>query len=73
MGVGNGTFFSTEIEEEGNEHRIPRFVCPDKINDFYFRFWIFKTTIVLSTKDGLKLEKKDTNKLKILFGIGGTI
>ena len=71
VGFGNETFLSTEVEEGTNEYRVSRFVMPDKIRDFYFRFWIFKTVFVLSTADGFMMAKRDKNRLKILFGIGG--
>ncbi|MBI4920071.1 DUF3977 family protein [Candidatus Azambacteria bacterium] len=64
-------FFSTEFEEGNNEYRISKFIKPEKINDYYFRFWIFKKVFVISIKDGFKIKKKDKNKLKIVFGIGG--
>ncbi|MDP1719058.1 MAG: DUF3977 family protein [bacterium] len=75
MGLGNETFFSTEIEEgEGDtkrEYRIPKFIRPEKIDDHYLRLWIFKRVFIFSTKDGFITTKKDRSKFKILFGIGG--
>lgn len=71
IGFGNDTFLSTEIEEGENEYRIPKFVLPNKIKSLYFRFWIFKTVFILSTNNGFEIKKKDRNKLKIIFGIGG--
>lgn len=71
IGFGNDTFLNTEIEEDENEYRIPKFIKPKKIIDYYFRFWIFKKVFIFSTKYGFKIRRKDKNKLKILFGIGG--
>lgn len=71
VGIGNDTFLSTEFEEGDNEYRVPKFVVPKKITELYFRFWIFKRVFALSTQSGLTTRKKDRNKLKILFGIGG--
>jgi hypothetical protein len=71
IGLGNDTFLSTEIEENENEYRIPKFIKPKKIIDYYFRFWIFKKIFVFSTKDGFKIKTKDRNKLKIIFGVSG--
>jgi hypothetical protein len=71
IGFGNESFFSTEIEEGDSEYRIPKFIKPKKIDGFYFRFWIFKTVFILSTKNGFEIKKKDRNKLKILFGLSG--
>ena len=71
IGLGNDSFLSTEIMEADKEYRIPKFIKPKKIKDIYFRFWFFKTVFIISTNDGFKIVKKDKNKLKILFGIGG--
>jgi len=71
IGFGNDTFLSTEIEEENSEYRIPKFIKPQKISGYHFRFWIFKKVFVLSTNHGLEIKKKDRNKLKILFGVSG--
>ncbi len=71
IGIGNGTFFSTEIEEGESEYRIPKFLKPPKVNGYYLRFWIFKKVFILSTNDGFEITNKDRNKLKILFGISG--
>ncbi|MFA5888775.1 MAG: hypothetical protein WCW47_00680 [Candidatus Paceibacterota bacterium] len=35
------------------------------------KVWIFKTIFIISTDSGLKIKKKDRNKFKILFGVGG--
>ncbi|MFA5942487.1 MAG: DUF3977 family protein [Candidatus Paceibacterota bacterium] len=70
-GMGNGTFFSTEFEEGESEYRVLKFIRPDKVDGYYLRFWLFKTVFVLSTNHGFEMKKKDRNRLKILFGIGG--
>lgn len=71
IGIGNDTFLSTEFEEVDSEYRIPNFVIPDKIYGFYFRIWMFKNVFILSTNDGFETNRKERNKLKILFGISG--
>lgn len=71
IGLGNGTFLSTEFEEGDNEYRVPKLIIPNKIRGFYFRIWMFKSVFILSTNDGFETNKKDRNKLKILFGISG--
>ncbi|MEK7568701.1 MAG: DUF3977 family protein [Patescibacteria group bacterium] len=71
IGIGNNTFLSTEFEEGNNEYRIPKFIFPSKITGFYFRFWLFKNVLILSSNYGIEIKKKDKNKLKILFGISG--
>jgi hypothetical protein len=71
IGYGNSSFLSTEIEKGEQEKRVSRFVIPPKIEGIYFRFWVGKRVLVLSTKNGFSLKKKDRVKLKILFGIEG--
>ncbi len=71
IGFGNPSFLSTEIEKNNSEKRIKGFKLPKKINDVYFRVWIFKSVLIVSIKDGFKIMKKPKNKIKILFGIGG--
>ena len=71
LGFGNDTFLSTEVEKGKREYRSPKFILPKKIQGIYFRFWIFKKVLVLSSFDGIKLQSKDKNKLKILFGVQG--
>ncbi|MDO8659318.1 MAG: DUF3977 family protein [Candidatus Parcubacteria bacterium] len=71
IGFGNDTFLSTEFEENDKEYRVPKFIFPKKVTGIYFRLWIFKKVFLLSTNDGLVIQKKDKNKLKILFGISG--
>ena len=71
LGYGNSTLFNTEIEKDKQEKRVSRFVIPPKIEGVYFRFWIGKRVLVLSTKNGFSLNQKDRVKLKILFGIEG--
>ena len=71
IGFGNDTFFSTEIEDGNSEYRIPKFIKPQKISGYYFRFWIFKKVFIFSSDNGFRIAKKDKNKFKILFGISG--
>ena len=71
VGIGNDAFLSTEFEEGESEYRISKFIFPNEITGFYFRFWIFKNVYILSSNQGFKISKKDRNKLKILFGISG--
>ncbi len=71
VGFGNDTFFNTEFEEGESEYRVPKFVKPKVVDEFYFRLWIFKKVFILSTKNGFEIRTKDRNKLKILFGLGG--
>lgn len=71
IGFGNNSFLSTEMEEGKKEYRVKKFIKPVKINDYYLRFWILKRVIIISLRDGLKFQKKESNKIKLLLGIGG--
>ena len=73
IGFGNDAFLSTEFEEGDTEYRIPKFILPNRINGFYFRFWIFKKVFILSSNHGFEIKKKGKNKFKILFGVSGKI
>jgi len=73
IGFGNGTLFSTEIEDENNEYRIPKFSKPPQIDDYYLRIWILKKVFIFSTAKGFKIKTKDKNKFKFIFGLGGNI
>ena len=72
IGFGNESFLSTEFEKGKREYRISKFIKPKKIRGFYFRLWIFKKVLVLSTYNGISLNDKGRNKFKIIFGIEGT-
>ena len=72
IGFGNDAILSTEIEEGNKEYRIKKFIIPKKISGIYLRFWVFKKVIILSSKNGLVLQSKDRNKIKLLFGVQGT-
>ncbi|MBU2616343.1 MAG: DUF3977 family protein [Nanoarchaeota archaeon] len=71
IGFGNESFFSTEIEEKTKEYRLKKFILPKKILGIYLRFWIFKKVLVISSVNGISVNKKDKNKIKLLLGIEG--
>jgi prolyl-tRNA synthetase len=71
IGFGNESFLSTEVEEGDSEYRVKGFILPEKIKGVYLRFYIGKKNIILSSKNGLVIKKKEKPKFKILFGIYG--
>ncbi len=71
VGVGNDTFLSTEYEEGDREYRVPSFVKPPHVTEYYVRIWIRKTVYIFSTNEGFKKISKDKNRFKLLFGVGG--
>ncbi len=72
IGIGNGSFASTEFEEGSLEFRVPRFAFPEKVDGYYLRLWVARRVLVLSTNEGVKIKKKDRPHFKILIGISGT-
>ncbi len=71
VGIGNKSFFSTEIEKENKEYRIKKFLIPNKLEEIYIRLWLFKLVLIISFFKGIKLKKKDQSKFKLVLGIGG--
>ncbi len=68
IGIGNDNCCSAEIEfENGSEIRLP-FLIKIKISEFYIRIWILKKVLILSSKEGIKIKIKNTDRLKIIFG-----
>ena len=59
IGFGNKTFLSTEIETKYKEYRINSFIKPKHIDGIYLRIWILKRVLVLSTCNGISLNKKN--------------
>jgi hypothetical protein len=72
IGYGNPSFLSTEFEDGETEHRVSRFVKPEKVLGYYIRCWIGKTVFIISTNDGFETTKKDRNRFKLLLGVSGT-
>ena len=71
IGIGNPTFINTETEfPDGKEIRNPGFVQM-KIIGLYFRFWIKRKVFIISSKEGFKIQTKNRNSFKLLFGIIG--
>jgi len=71
VGFGNDSFFSTEVEEDKKEYRVPKFLMPRKIKGFYIRIWIIRRVLVLSTCGSISLTKKSKTRIKFLFGVEG--
>jgi len=71
IGFGNPTFLSTEIETQDKEYRINGFLKPQHIEGIYLRIWLLKRVLVISTRNGISLNKKYKNRVKFLFGIQG--
>jgi hypothetical protein len=71
IGFGNETFLSTEVEEGDFEYRVKGFILPETIKGIYLRFYIGKKNIILSSRKGFIIKRKEKSKFKILFGVYG--
>ena len=71
IGFGNQSFLSTEIETQDREYRINRFIKPKNIEGIYIRIWLLKKVLVVSTANGISLNRKNQNRFKFIFGIQG--
>lgn len=68
FGIGNASFFSTEIEENDEEYRIEGWRV-EKVISLYVRIWINKKVIIIDSKEGIKFGNKMRKSFKILIGI----
>ncbi|MEK5482442.1 MULTISPECIES: DUF3977 family protein [unclassified Viridibacillus] len=64
IGIGNTWIVRTETELE--ERGI---IGPIILKSVYLRIWLFKTVVILDSKEGLKKLKKKRNSLKLVLGI----
>lgn len=70
FGIGNRWFIRTETElSDGTEFEEKGIIRPIKFRSVYLRIWIRMTVIILDTKQGLKITKKNRNDFKFIFGI----
>ena len=68
IGIGNGTFFSTEFECGEYEYRIP-VLFVGKVRSKYVRLWVGKKVFVWDSVDGFKIKTKTKRNFKVLIGI----
>lgn len=69
----NNTFgfgISSEIETGSTEIRQKGFIKM-KPNDIYFRGWFLKKVLIISSKEGVKINTKQRNNFKFLIGVSG--
>ncbi|MBS3155787.1 DUF3977 family protein [Candidatus Woesearchaeota archaeon] len=71
IGIGNDSFFSTEIEDKNREIRIKRFFLPKLVTGIYIRIWVLKKELIISSNKGFILRNRNKNKIKVLFGVSG--
>jgi len=64
-GFGNESLCSTELR---NEVRVKGFFVATFIS-VYVRIWIGKIVVILDSREGVKVQKKNRCSFKCLFGI----
>ena len=69
-GIGNRWLLRTEIEKEnGTEYEVRGIQGPIQFHSAYIRLWIWKTVIILDSREGLKRVHKNGSNFKLLLGI----
>ncbi|CAM3722773.1 DUF3977 family protein [Mesobacillus thioparans] len=69
-GIGNKWVVRTEIEmEDGNEYEVRGIQGPINFHSAYVRFWLWKTVIILDSREGFKKGHKNDKNFKLLLGI----
>src|SRR3989344_5393964 len=53
IGIGNDSFFSTEIEDKNREIRIKRFFLPKLVTGIYIRIWVLKKELIINKRIGV--------------------
>ncbi|MGE7622914.1 DUF3977 family protein [Viridibacillus sp. NPDC096237] len=70
IGIGNTWIVRIETElEGGSEFEERGIIGPIIFKSVYLRIWLFKTVVILDSKEGLKKMKKKRNSLKLVLGI----
>ena len=68
IGIGNPTLISTEFEfPDGTETRHQGFYVKS-ISEIYFRLWVNKSVLILSSKEGIKIQHKPYRAFKLIIG-----
>lgn len=72
IGFGNRWFIRTELEHsDGTESEIRGFAKPFILKSIYLRIWFGRRVLIIDTKDGIKLNRKDKKKFKFVIGFRG--
>lgn len=72
IGLGNRWFIRTELEnEDGTETEIKGFIRPFKLKTIYIRIWIGKKVLIIDSKEGIKMMRKNKRKIKLILGFSG--
>lgn len=72
IGIGNRWFVRTEIEDEdGTEREFKGLIKPFILKSIYLRIWLGRKVIVIDSREGIKISKKNRRKIKIIIGFYG--
>ena len=70
FGIGNKWLIRTETELcDGTEVEEKGIKRPIHFQSIYVRVWLWKKVIIVDSKEGIKVGRKDKAKAKIIFGI----
>jgi Protein of unknown function (DUF3977) len=70
FGFGNRWFVRTETElNNGTEFEEKGIVLPIRLHSLYLRIWIWKTVVILDSKEGYKRTNKNRSDFKLLIGM----
>ncbi|WP_226536715.1 DUF3977 family protein [Fictibacillus halophilus] len=70
FGFGNRWFVRTETElNNGTEFEGKGIVLPIRLHSLYLRIWIWKTVVILDSKEGYKRTNKNRSDFKLLIGM----
>jgi len=71
IGIGNGSFLSTEVEVGQRERRVKGLIIR-RLVSVYLRVWIGKRVLILDTREGLKTSRKSKVGRKLVVGFVST-
>lgn len=72
IGIGNRWLVRTELEhEDGTETEVKGIAHPFQLDTIYLRMWIGKKVLIIDSREGIKFQRKDRRKLKIVIGFAG--
>lgn len=70
FGIGNRWLIRTETESsDGTEVEEKGIAGPIVFQSVYLRVWIRKTVLIIDSKQGFKMSRKNRNSFKVIFGM----
>lgn len=72
IGLGNRWLVRTELEhEDGTETEVKGIARPFQLDTIYLRIWVGKKVLIIDSREGFKLQRKNRRKLKVVIGFAG--